>query len=539
MNGQSSGRGDWNANSAPRRSSSPLGHHASPLTTPMNTPPRRFSGGGNPHSGGSRTHQHETTLYSDRFIPSRSSTNLEDAMDLMENRDASRDQNSKNDVAHESQLMMNNLIRSELLGQQMPPSYPPDARMNELTSPSRKDSSATNVFKYRSSQGSGRHSHDGSLRGSLGSSGEFPGGSLLGGGGAAAVSMSSVQSPAGRRSLGSMLGSPKKPVRKISKTPYKILDAPALQDDYYLNLVDWSSNNVLSVALGSSVYLWSACTSKVTRLCDLGEDDSVTSISWATAESSGIGSAGNSKDSHLISVGTNTGKILIWDASTCQMVREMAGHESRVGTMAWSSSLLASGSRDRSIYLQDIRIRGGGGSSSSSGGGGSGGGSSGRSVVPWTPASTATTATTTTANNGRHSTGSMTIFAGVHGAGRGGWPIAAAVPDTAAGIVSNVTAAMHPYGATTTTTTTTVVVPSKWTTEPTRGCTTATSTTTSSSSGSRRRLSLHSAGHHHGIRCCTIICAPRSGKCIAKHCPGSLCDDTFRHRQRRRRRGRR
>jgi cell division cycle 20-like protein 1 (cofactor of APC complex) len=57
--------------------------------------------------------------------------------------------------------------------------------------------------------------------------------------------------------------SPKKPVRKISKTPFKVLVAPSLQDDYYLNLVDWSHANILSVALGSSVYLWSACTSKV------------------------------------------------------------------------------------------------------------------------------------------------------------------------------------------------------------------------------------------------------------------------------------
>lgn len=29
--------------------------------------------------------------------------------------------------------------------------------------------------------------------------------------------------------------------RTIAKNPYKVLDAPALQDDYYLNLVDWSS----------------------------------------------------------------------------------------------------------------------------------------------------------------------------------------------------------------------------------------------------------------------------------------------------------
>ena len=55
-----------------------------------------------------------------------------------------------------------------------------------------------------------------------------------------------------------------KTARKISKVPFKILDAPSLQDDFYLNLVDWSSSNLLSVGLGSSVYLWSAFTSKVT-----------------------------------------------------------------------------------------------------------------------------------------------------------------------------------------------------------------------------------------------------------------------------------
>jgi hypothetical protein len=35
----------------------------------------------------------------------------------------------------------------------------------------------------------------------------------------------------------------------------------------------------------------------------------------------------------------------------------MKGHTSRVGTLAWSSSMLASGSRDRSILVQDVRIR--------------------------------------------------------------------------------------------------------------------------------------------------------------------------------------
>ena len=41
-----------------------------------------------------------------------------------------------------------------------------------------------------------------------------------------------------------------KSVRKIPKVPFKVLDAPHLEDDFYLNLVDWSSTNILAVGLG-------------------------------------------------------------------------------------------------------------------------------------------------------------------------------------------------------------------------------------------------------------------------------------------------
>ena len=75
-------------------------------------------------------------------------------------------------------------------------------------------------------------------------------------------------------------GHPRRAPRKIARSPFKVLDAPALQDDFYLNLVDWSSHNVLAVGLGTCVYLWSACTSRVTKLCDLGPGDSVCSVAW-------------------------------------------------------------------------------------------------------------------------------------------------------------------------------------------------------------------------------------------------------------------
>ncbi|CAM9098047.1 unnamed protein product [Scytosiphon promiscuus] len=138
-----------------------------------------------------------------------------------------------------------------------------------------------------------------------------------------------------------MLSKPSKAKRKIPKIPFKVLDAPQLQDDFYLNLVDWSSQNVLAVGLGACVYLWSACTSKVTKLCDLGRDI-VSSVAWTQ------------RGTHL-AVGTNTGVVQIWDTGNCKKIRTMTGHTNRVGTMSWNAHSLASGSRDRLILMRDVR----------------------------------------------------------------------------------------------------------------------------------------------------------------------------------------
>jgi hypothetical protein len=39
----------------------------------------------------------------------------------------------------------------------------------------------------------------------------------------------------------------------VFSRPQQVLDAPALQDDFYLNLVDWSAQNVLAVGLGTRI----------------------------------------------------------------------------------------------------------------------------------------------------------------------------------------------------------------------------------------------------------------------------------------------
>jgi len=130
--------------------------------------------------------------------------------------------------------------------------------------------------------------------------------------------------------------------RKINKLPFKVLDAPALQDDFYLNLIDWSQQNFLAVGLASNVYLWNGDNSKVTKLCDLGLSDTVTSVGWAP------------KGPHF-SLGTNNGEVHIWDIHKLKRVRILHGHSNRVGAIAWSSSLLSTASRDKTILHRDLR----------------------------------------------------------------------------------------------------------------------------------------------------------------------------------------
>ena len=138
------------------------------------------------------------------------------------------------------------------------------------------------------------------------------------------------------------LQKPKMIERQIPKLPFKVLDAPDLQDDFYLNLLDWSMTNCIAVGLGSCTYTWSASTAKVSKLCDLGSSDMITSVSWMQ------------RGSHL-AIGTHTGQVLLYDVHVNKKIRTFTGHEGRVGVLTWNGSTLSSGGRDRTILQRDVR----------------------------------------------------------------------------------------------------------------------------------------------------------------------------------------
>ncbi len=76
------------------------------------------------------------------------------------------------------------------------------------------------------------------------------------------------------------------------------MDAPEIKDDYYLNLLDWSSRGVLSIGLGERVYLYSPA--QISELCTQEAGNYICSLNFHPQGS-------------LLSVGLSDGKTQIYD----------------------------------------------------------------------------------------------------------------------------------------------------------------------------------------------------------------------------------
>lgn len=135
-----------------------------------------------------------------------------------------------------------------------------------------------------------------------------------------------------------------KKTRYISSTPDRILDAPQLRNDFYLNILDWSSLNMLAVALHNNVYLWDATRGDIIFLMKMEqEDDYICSLSWT-------------KEGNYLAVGTSDGKVQLWDVELQKRLRSMGSHTSRVGSLSWNDHILSSGSRSGHIHHHDVRM---------------------------------------------------------------------------------------------------------------------------------------------------------------------------------------
>lgn len=54
-------------------------------------------------------------------------------------------------------------------------------------------------------------------------------------------------------------------------------------------------------------------------------------------------------------MGTKSGEVQVWDVAATKCLRTFNTHKTRVGALNWCGRLLASGSKDRSVVVRDMR----------------------------------------------------------------------------------------------------------------------------------------------------------------------------------------
>ena len=133
--------------------------------------------------------------------------------------------------------------------------------------------------------------------------------------------------------------------KKIPSSPERVLDAPGIVDDFYLNLLAWSLYNLLAIGLEDAVYVWNASTGSVGLLCELPDKAFVSSVKW-------------SQDGSYVSIGKDDGLIEIWDIEKNVKLRTLNcdNHLTRVASQAWNQHVLTSGSRIGNLYHSDVRV---------------------------------------------------------------------------------------------------------------------------------------------------------------------------------------
>ncbi|KAJ3148669.1 Fizzy- protein [Geranomyces variabilis] len=196
-------------------------------------------------------------------------------------------------------------------------------------------------------------------------------------------------------------GSPSRSRRTISKTAERVLDAPGMRNDYYIDVLDWSITNLLAVGLGRKVYLWDEKTAAIHELWSVKEFDHVTSCKFSPdglriavgseyglceiftipkrftesrcrariTHRKGLAALAWVKqgENSYLTTGDKRGVIRVYNATArrpdgtggthCELVREWAnGHTDRIVGLKWSPDgrTLASGGNENLVCFWDL-----------------------------------------------------------------------------------------------------------------------------------------------------------------------------------------
>lgn len=136
---------------------------------------------------------------------------------------------------------------------------------------------------------------------------------------------------------------------EISVHPARILQAPNLVDDFYLNILDWGSADVMAIALRETTYLWNSRTEFVTEIkhCKLFPGQPLDYISALKFM----------PDGRSLLAACPSGRLTSFDILTGKSSSLGSHDHGRVVSISTMDSSFAAGSRAGVISLHDIRSK--------------------------------------------------------------------------------------------------------------------------------------------------------------------------------------
>jgi cell division cycle 20-like protein 1 (cofactor of APC complex) len=102
-------------------------------------------------------------------------------------------------------------------------------------------------------------------------------------------------------------------IRVFPKTPYKVLNAPRLKDDFYTSVLDWNKDDQISVVLDNAAYVWSSKGNDAEKLVE----GYISSIKWGKG----------------LIIGEETGRIRLIDVEKRQETARSKNHLGRIGVL--------------------------------------------------------------------------------------------------------------------------------------------------------------------------------------------------------------
>lgn len=140
---------------------------------------------------------------------------------------------------------------------------------------------------------------------------------------------------------------PQPPKRNKKYTNHQIksdttLDACGISEDFYKNVLDWSSKDQIAVILGSKVFLYDVNTKQTAQLKHYDLEFEPCSVAFHA-------------DSRILAVGRSNGKIDLVDVETARTTDFFFTGRDSILALEWSGQTIGSGGEDGKFTLFDSR----------------------------------------------------------------------------------------------------------------------------------------------------------------------------------------